>query len=206
MTYSDVSTQDPDASLIAHYNYTITRTWKVTDVAGKFTTHNQVITVSDTTAPVFTVPQNDTICSINCAYSALPANTGDVTAADMADNCAPDANLALTYSDDPSNITSCDTAGYIIRNWVLTDVCGNNSKKSQIIWVEPTTRISVTPKQERRGTSWSDSCTGNGGPLNNNDVLTNTITNTNDQASWLSLSLPPIRETLDQKRKMYRYQ
>ena len=146
VTSSDVSTQSVDASLLAHYNYTITRTWEVRDVAGNATQHDQVITVSDTTSPVFTVPQNDTICSINCAYNALPAITGDISAADMADNCAPDANLTLTYSDDPTNLMSCDTVGYIIRNWVLTDVCGNNSNKSQIIWVEPTARISVTPK------------------------------------------------------------
>ena len=66
VTYSDVSTQDADASLIAHYNYTITRTWKVTDVAGKFTTHNQVITVTDNTAPTFTQPVD---IAINCDAS-----------------------------------------------------------------------------------------------------------------------------------------
>ena len=33
--------------------YTITRTWIVSDCAGNETTHTQVITVEDTTAPTF---------------------------------------------------------------------------------------------------------------------------------------------------------
>ncbi len=219
VSYTDVSTQNADASLLAHYNYTITRTWEVKDVAGNATQHDQKITVTDATAPIFTVPQNDTICrNLDCTYNALTAVTGEITAADMADNCAPDANLTLTYSDDFNNLTSCDTIGYIIRNWVLTDVSGNKSKKSQIIWVEPTSRIIVTPKQDTICNGAQVSITlastsvptrsvkfryvteapagvtvtpATGGPLDNNAVLVNSITNANDQAQLVKFIITP---------------
>ena len=149
VTYSDASAQDADPSLPAHYNYAITRTWEVKDVAGNATQHDQVITVTDTTAPFFTAPQADTICrNFNCTYTAIPAITGTVTASDMADNCAPDANLTLTYIDDFSNLINCDTAGYIIRKWRLSDVVGNSSTNNQIICVEPIPKVSVSPKQD----------------------------------------------------------
>ena len=146
VTYSDVSTQDPDASLIAHYNYTITRTWKVTDVAGKFTTHNQVITVTDNTAPTFTQPVD---IAINCDASILPANTGDVTAADMADNCAPDANLVVTYSDvstqDPDASLIAHYNYTITRTWKVTDVAGKFTTHNQVITVTDNTAPYLYP-------------------------------------------------------------
>ena len=62
ITHSDVSTQsaDPSAPLL-HYNYTITRTWRATDVAGNYSECTQIITVQDVTNPVITCPADITI-------------------------------------------------------------------------------------------------------------------------------------------------
>ena len=44
LTFTDVSTQLADPSVLLHYNYTITRTWKAQDVTGNFSECIQTIT------------------------------------------------------------------------------------------------------------------------------------------------------------------
>ena len=123
----------------------ITRTWSLTDDCGNMTRKVQIITISDTINPAFTVPATDTICRDQlCNYNMDPSVTGDVT--DEEDNCS--TNLDATYSDNFDNLTSCDTAGYVIRTWSLQDKCGNIALKYQIIWVEPTTTITATPASD----------------------------------------------------------
>jgi hypothetical protein len=142
ITYTDASTQNPGTANIAHYNYTITRTWKATDVAGNTATCNQTITVQDVTAPVITCPAATTI---SCEASQLPANTGSATATD---NCAPAANIAITYSDastqDP-DINNCGHYSYTItRTWTATDVAGNTATCNQTITVQDITAPVIT--------------------------------------------------------------
>ncbi len=123
----------------------ITRTWSLTDDCGNITQKVQIITISDTINPTFTVPVTDTICrDLLCNYNIDPSITGDVT--DEADNCS--TGLNATYSDNFDNLTSCDIAGYILRTWSLLDKCGNITVKYQIIWVEPTTTLSATPASD----------------------------------------------------------
>ena len=106
ITSSDVSTYNIDPANVLHYNYTITRTWRATDVAGNFSECTQTITVHDVTAPVITCPIDVTV---SCEASTLPANTGTATATD---NCAAVGNIAITssdvttYSADPCERTS----------------------------------------------------------------------------------------------------
>ena len=60
------------------------------------TTHDQIITVEDNTAPTFTVPADITIYKdATCGYDASVSITGDVT--DEADNC--DTSLDATFTD-----------------------------------------------------------------------------------------------------------
>ena len=96
------------------------------------------------------------------------------------------------------------------------------------VWVEPTARITVTPKQDTicNGAQVSITLTSptvptravkfryvteapagvtvtpaTGGPLDNNDILTNTITNTNDQAQLVRFIITPYTRKQDQNWK-----
>src|SRR5207253_10758759 len=64
-----------DSSCINHF--TINRTYTATDGAGLQTSCVQVITVSDTIAPTFTLPADVAVFTdANCNYNASPSVTG----------------------------------------------------------------------------------------------------------------------------------
>ena len=95
------------------------------------------------------------------------------------------------------------------------------------VWVEPTARLTVTPKQDTICNGDAVSITLNsptvptravkfryiteapcgvinpatGSGLNNDTTLTNIITNTNDRHNWYGLSLPLTRGTLPAERE-----
>ena len=118
---------------IGHYNYTITRTWKATDVAGNLSTCDQTITVQDVTAPVITCPANTTV---NCDANHSSTSTGVATATD---NCDP--SPVITQSD-VSTQTAAGIGHYnytITRTWKATDVAGNSSTCDQTITVQDVT-------------------------------------------------------------------
>ncbi|MGG6232428.1 hypothetical protein ACQYZ7_16670, partial [Tenacibaculum sp. SDUM215027] len=97
--------------------------------------HTQTITVTDTTAPDFTVPADITIYKDDaCAYDANVGITGDVT--DESDNC--DANLDASHNDIES-AGSCEGEVIVTRRWSLTDNCGNTIEKDQTITVKDNT-------------------------------------------------------------------
>ena len=73
VTFSEVITGQDDA---CPSEYTISRTWSVSDCAGNETTHTQVITVEDTAAPTFneTLPVDLTV-SCDAVPSAVDFNS-----------------------------------------------------------------------------------------------------------------------------------
>ena len=118
----------------------ITRMWSLTDDCGNTTTHVQVITASDNTAPSFTAPADITIYKdASCGYDASTVITGDVT--DESDNC--DNTLNATYSDVVAN-GSCVGEQIITRTWSLTDDCGNTTTHVQVITARDNTVPSFT--------------------------------------------------------------
>ena len=142
ITFSDVSTYNIDPANVLHYNYVITRTWRATDVAGNFSECIQTITVHDITNPVITCPADVTV---SCEDDNTPAGTGATTATD---NCAPSANIAITFSDvstyniDPASVLHYN---YVItRTWRATDVAGNFSECIQTITVHDITNPVIT--------------------------------------------------------------
>jgi hypothetical protein len=128
ISYTDNSTQNTSVNSPAHYNYTITRTWKSEDVSGNYTTGVQTITVQDVTAPSVTCPANATV---SCKTSV--ADNGSATGSD---NCSP---VAISHSDNSTQDANPANAGHysytITRTWTATDVSGNNSSCAQVITV-----------------------------------------------------------------------
>ncbi|RIA08897.1 putative secreted protein (Por secretion system target) [Flavobacteriaceae bacterium MAR_2010_72] len=139
ITQSDVSTQNNDPNTAGHYNYTITRTWRATDVTGLFTESTQIITVQDVTPPTITDVADVTV---NCEDNTTSAATGVATGSD---NCSP---VAITQSDVSTQNNDPNTAGHynytITRTWRATDVTGLFTESTQIITVQDVTPPTIT--------------------------------------------------------------
>jgi len=131
VTYTDVTVAGP----LCPQEYTITRTWRVTDACGNTNTCNQTITLDDNSPPLITCPADVTIA---CNANTLPANTGTPI---TSDNC--DATPTLTYVDvtiAPPRPNEYD----IIRTWTATDDCGNSSSCTQNIAVLDFSPVNIT--------------------------------------------------------------
>jgi HYR domain/Secretion system C-terminal sorting domain len=131
--------------------YTITRTYRATDVCGNFTECTQIITVNDQTPPVITCPAPVTV---SCA-SAVPApNTTLVTATD---NCA--GVITITHISDVISNQTCTNRYTITRTYRATDVCGNFAQCTQIITVNDQTAPVITCPANITVTTPVGSCT-----------------------------------------------
>ena len=126
VTYSDAS-----APGTCPQNRTITRTWTATDACGNSASCTQTITVVDTTPPTISCPSDKTI---ECDDPDAPSSTGTATASD---NCSA---VTVTYIDDQLVAGTCDQEYTLIRTWIATDDCGNQSACEQKI-----KKIDVTP-------------------------------------------------------------
>lgn len=116
---------DPNFNLVFEENqigegcdYVIMRTWTATDACGNESIVQQIITVSDDSAPIFThIPED---VEIDCGED-IPDNM-----ALAADNCSSsEVCVAEEYLD-----LGC---GQIIRTWTASDDCGNESTATQTI-------------------------------------------------------------------------
>ncbi|WP_073000760.1 HYR domain-containing protein [Mariniphaga anaerophila] len=110
-------------------NYTIVRTWTVTDAAGNSSSQEQTITVVDNSKPVINVPANITIACSDNDDPDVNLTLGKATATD---NCTAIGNIVIDYTD---NITpgTCDSRYTITRTWTATDACGNFNSGTQTI-------------------------------------------------------------------------
>uniref|UniRef100_UPI003D0CBBE7 gliding motility-associated C-terminal domain-containing protein n=1 Tax=Tenacibaculum sp. TaxID=1906242 RepID=UPI003D0CBBE7 len=111
--------------------YTITRTWTVQDCAGNTTSHTQVVTVEDTTAPQFVeeLPANVTVsCDVIPEAAVLTAT----------DNCNP--SVAVNYTEEfAGQDDECASEYTITRTWTVQDCAGNTTSHTQVVNVEDTT-------------------------------------------------------------------
>ncbi|MFN7326670.1 MAG: HYR domain-containing protein, partial [Chitinophagales bacterium] len=120
VSFSETSTQNVDPTVCAHYDYTLTRTWTVTDCAGNARQHTQVIDVYDTTAPI-AVCQNLTVTLNNFGSAAITAKQLD---GGSTDNCAVNANLGFTASQTTFSCADYDLSPVAVT-LTVTDPCGN---------------------------------------------------------------------------------
>ena len=111
-------------------SYTLTRTWQAEDACGNKSTKSQTITVTDTKAPVLTVPANT---SVECDAVPAAATASDASATD---NC--DATPVVTYLGETRTNGSCPNSYTLTRTWQAEDACGDKSTKSQTITVTDT--------------------------------------------------------------------
>ncbi|WP_206082057.1 gliding motility-associated C-terminal domain-containing protein [Maribellus sediminis] len=109
-------------------SYSIERTWTATDQCGNVTAHTQIVTVQDTTDPVFVeqLPQDITV---DCD------NVPDMVTLTATDNCGT-ANV-IPSADTTDG--SCPGSYSIERTWTATDQCGNVTAHTQIVTVQDTT-------------------------------------------------------------------
>ncbi|MFZ6053544.1 hypothetical protein ABHV44_16150, partial [Flavobacteriales bacterium DA487] len=135
----------------------ITRTFTATDECGNASTATQVITIVDTTAPVvegefeLTMPCDDVEEGI---FITATDNCGDVS---------------ITYED--TNVSG-GCVGHIIRDYVVTDECGNTSEFQQSILLtdeeapeftlfpeDVTVECDQVPSNEGLEVDYTDNCT-----------------------------------------------
>src|SRR5207247_1890808 len=114
--------------------YTLTRTWKAVDNCGNESLKSQSITVTDSTAPVLTVPAN--VANVEC--DAVPA----VATATATDNGDP--SPVVTYLGQTRADGACPGKYTLTRTWKAVDNCGNESLKSQSITVTDSTAPVLT--------------------------------------------------------------
>ncbi|AWK06730.1 hypothetical protein HYN56_21855 [Flavobacterium crocinum] len=111
---------------------TYINTWTVTDDCGNVSdTFTQVITIQDTTAPIFTSNLPSDI-EVSCDVVPEPA---EMTASD---NCNGD--LPIVFTETKSDIVNGCTSNYTLtRIWKTSDCAGNTTSHTQIIKVKDTT-------------------------------------------------------------------
>ncbi|MEM6319867.1 MAG: gliding motility-associated C-terminal domain-containing protein [Bacteroidota bacterium] len=154
--FDEISTQldHPDSCLT--YSYRITRIWTVTDAFNNTDSSIQIITVVDTLAPTFTVPNDITV---SCELQNELTITGQPT--DLMDNCDTMPNFSfvdLVIGSDCSNGGALDT---IVRTWTVRDACGNATQDTQRIILIDTTAPVLTGLV----TDITIQCNGDGAPL-----------------------------------------
>lgn len=137
--FSETDNQGTHPDSCQTYNYTITRTWIVTDAFNNSDTSTQIITVVDTIAPTFTVPADITV---SCELRDSLTITGQPT--NLSDSCDPEPDFSfvdLVIGGDCVGTGILDT---IIRTWTVRDACDNRSDSTQrIILIDTTAPVLV---------------------------------------------------------------
>jgi hypothetical protein len=126
--YAEVKTNGSCAG-----NYTLTRTWTVTDAHNNTTSATQVITVQDTKAPVLTAPADITVSNDPGQCGAKVSYAGTA-----ADDCS---NAHITYSHQPGSFFAKGTTTVTVT---ATDDCGNASSATFTVTVNDTENPVIT--------------------------------------------------------------
>ncbi|KAB1070327.1 gliding motility-associated C-terminal domain-containing protein [Tamlana haliotis] len=154
-------------------NYKLTRTWTAQDECGLITTHRQIITVQDTTAPVFVEAMPGDI-TVEC--DAIPS----AVSLSATDNCG---TATVTYND-VTTLGICENDYVIARTYTAEDECGLTTTHTQNITVEdtkapepatsfaPVLDVSCTNVPEVPNLTFTDNCSSN---ININFTETNSF-------------------------------
>ncbi|MBL7813721.1 MAG: hypothetical protein JNL70_01860, partial [Saprospiraceae bacterium] len=143
-----------DASLTVNYaqtrtdgncpnNYTLTRTWTVTDVCGNTQTATQVLTVQDTIKPIVSINPTDTIIECNGLGNVQDiqnwlTNHGGGRATD---NCG---NITWTHNYTGLTTTTCGIVGTATVTFTATDDCDNSVSRTAKLTIRDTQKPIIT--------------------------------------------------------------
>ncbi|THD66664.1 T9SS type B sorting domain-containing protein [Robertkochia marina] len=108
--------------------YTITRTWTVTDCSGNESSHQQTITVEDDLAPVFV--EDLPLSTVTADCNTLPEAV-TLTATDQCQGA-----VDVLFEEVITNTDDCGNASEITRTWTATDCAGNEVSHQQVITLE----------------------------------------------------------------------
>ena len=138
-----VTFMDATMSGICTQEFTVTRTWTATDANNNTATCQQIISVTDNTAPSATAPLT---IDIECGNIVTPGATtydGFIALGGMAnDLCSATGSLVIAYTDGALVGSNC--SGTIARTYTVTDACGNTTTVTQTITVTDNTAPMAT--------------------------------------------------------------
>ena len=122
-------------------SYTITRKYQAIDGGGNAVTCQQMITVKDTTAPVWTTVAGSLDRVLQCS------DTSGLTVAQALSPVATDnCSGAITYTKMSGSFVagSCPNSGTYTNTWTAKDTCNNTNTFTQVIAISDTTRPVLT--------------------------------------------------------------
>ena len=111
--------------------------WQVTDASGNTASATQLVTVSDTIAPIITAPSNINVVSDSDSCEASGVILGNPI---TSDNCT----VLQTSNNAPQNFP----VGVTTVTWTVEDTAGNSSSAIQIVTVSDTTPPVLIPPQD----------------------------------------------------------
>lgn len=109
--------------------YRLRRTWTASDECGHTASAQQIITVQDVTAPIFTVvPANVTV-----SCQSIPPAPVIGVGVQATDNCQGPLTITASQSQIPG---VCPQQYLIIRTWIAFDACQHSAVAQQTILVQ----------------------------------------------------------------------
>lgn len=127
---------DVISNQICPNRFTISRTYRVSDLNGNTQLCTQTLTVNDLTLPSINCPGNVTVL---CATEVPPANAMAITATD---GCGGTVGV-IHHKDSISNFI-CTNRYLVNRIYKATDACGNEAFCTQLITVEDLSGPAIT--------------------------------------------------------------
>lgn len=134
--FSQTNSKSTDSTSCNYYDYTIVRTWTVTDGCGNPVTQSQSINIEDAGQPTFDIPADTTV---NCGTPIDTIALG--TYSNVSDNCSTVLNISMA---DVVNNGTCPQERTILRTWTVADPCLNSVSKTQSITVQDTIAPTAT--------------------------------------------------------------
>ncbi|NCT95011.1 MAG: HYR domain-containing protein [Chitinophagaceae bacterium] len=134
VSFTEVSTQVADVTVLAHYVYTITRTWTASDANGNTASATQTLSVTDQTAPVLGALTNIVVNNTPGMAGALVNYTAAAT-----DNCG--SPVTITYSIASGSLFALGTTTVEVT---ATDLAGNSSSGSFTVKVNDNEKPVIT--------------------------------------------------------------